>query len=370
MQKKNAVIVHSSSKALNIRIFKEINANDKYNFTFLSWSRDGKNDVDEVNCLNYSKNFLTLKAPYGKFFILFLPIWWIYVFFWLIFNKWDIVHVVNFDSAIPIAFASKIKGKKSIYELLETYEDGIILPMTIRNILVRIDKLLMSFFDAIILVDTEQIKELNGIPNKNIAVVYDSPPDTLKNRDFIKKNNETFTIFYAGVLYNNRKLNIDKLMEAITTLDGVKLIIAGYGNMIDEIKNYEKKMPNKVNFIGKISYEEVMERAYNADLLFQLRDPSRIMNKYICGSTLFNSMIAGTPILVNKGTSTAIKVHEANCGVLVDANNIEEIRSAIIKLRDDPELCGKLGKNARSAYEQVYNWEIMEKRLYCLYNSL
>jgi glycosyltransferase involved in cell wall biosynthesis len=81
-------------------------------------------------------------------------------------------------------------------------------------------------------------------------------------------------------------------------------------------------------------------------------------------------MMCGTPILVNKGTSTANKVYEENCGLVVDANNIEEIREAIIKLKDSPELRRELGANARRAYDQKYAWKIMERRLLALYREL
>jgi glycosyltransferase involved in cell wall biosynthesis len=81
-------------------------------------------------------------------------------------------------------------------------------------------------------------------------------------------------------------------------------------------------------------------------------------------------MMCGRPILVNKGTSTAKKVLEENCGLVVDANNIEEIREAIIKLRDNPELCRELGANGRRAYEERYSWEIMEQRLIALISGV
>jgi glycosyltransferase involved in cell wall biosynthesis len=94
------------------------------------------------------------------------------------------------------------------------------------------------------------------------------------------------------------------------------------------------------------------------------------VNKYICGSKILEAMMCGRPILVNEGTSTANKVLEENCGLVVDANNIEEIKKAIIRLRDTPELCEELGANARKAYEERYSWGIMEKRLLDLYRGL
>jgi len=80
--------------------------------------------------------------------------------------------------------------------------------------------------------------------------------------------------------------------------------------------------------------------------------------------------MCGKPILVNKGTSTAYKVHKENCGLVVDAYNIEEIENAIIKLKENPGLCQRLGVNGREAYERRYSWEIMKHRLLSLYQEI
>jgi len=55
---------------------------------------------------------------------------------------------------------------------------------------------------------------------------------------------------------------------------------------------------------------------------------------------------------------------------VVDADNLDEVKAAIIKLRDNPALCRELGANARRAYEHRYSWEIQEQWLLNLYREL
>lgn len=371
MRRKKVILIHSNALALNVRGFKEIEANnDVYDFIFLGWNRN-KDPIDHFKRpANSEINLLNIKAPYGKLYLFVMLFWWVYVFFWLMVKKWDMVHVTNLDSTIPALIASKIRGKKSIYEILDSYEDSVDLPSTLRNMIIRFDKLLISHFDAVILADEEQIQEFAGIPNENVVIVYDSPPEPFT--DFNKQENEHFTIFHAGNLHKDRKLNLDKMFNALNELNDIKLVIAGYGNedTINRIKGYERKMPEKVTFIGPISYEDVIKLSCNADMLFQFRDSSLMINKYICGSTLFNSMASGTPIIVNKGSSTAKKVLKENSGLVVDVENPDEIKNAISKLKKDVNLRNKLGLNARTAYENKYNWKIMEKRLKNLYKQL
>ncbi len=81
-------------------------------------------------------------------------------------------------------------------------------------------------------------------------------------------------------------------------------------------------------------------------------------------------MMCGKPILVNKDTSTANKVLEENCGLVVNAKNVHEIKAAIKELRDDQKLCTKLGNNSKKAYERRYQWKIMENKLLTFYQQL
>ena len=177
-------------------------------------------------------------------------------------------------------------------------------------------------------------------------------------------------MLYIGVLYKIRQLNLDILCDVIKDIDGVKLIIAGYGDLVDDIKEWEKKSDDKIEYIGRIAYSEALKMSLNADCLVVLRSSDLNTNKYICGSKLWESMMCGRPILVNKGTSTATKVLEEDCGLVVDVHNLNELKEKIILMRDNPALCRRFGKNGRRAYEERYSWDIMEKKLLGLYRSL
>jgi glycosyltransferase involved in cell wall biosynthesis len=273
-------------------------------------------------------------------------------------TEWDIVHALNFDAIVPAAIAGKLKRKPVIYEILETYEDRVALPRIVRYLFIQVDKLFMRLVAAVILADEAQSKELCGVPNSRVVVVYDTPLDFFDKINGTHPENEEFIIFQASVLYRMRQLNLDKLVSAVKDLDNVKLIIAGYGDLITEIVEWTHKIPHKIEFIGEIKYSETLKRSKAADVLFELRSSLVPQHKYICGSKLLQSMMLGKPFLANRGTSTAAKVYEENCGLVVDANNIEEVKEGIIKLRDNPELCEELGANARRAYEERYSWDI------------
>ena len=373
MDKKRVFLIASNTIEYDYRMPKEIEAMKQggYAVTLLSWDRDCKTTHYEQrkSVGNYYDEIrVKLKAPWSVKVLPFLPIWWSIEFFWLMRTKWDMVHAINFHTIIPALIAGKFKRKPVIYEIMDSYEDAMVLPNSIRYLLILVDKVFMRLASAVIIADEAQVEEFDGIPNSKVIPVYDSPPDFSKESN-VKANN-VFTLFYAGVLYKIRKLNLDKVVSAISGIDDVKLIIAGYGDQVEEVETWSRAMPDKIQFIGKIFPDEALKRSIAADLLFELRDPVIPQYKYICGSKFLRAMSCGKAVLVSKDTSAAIKVYKDNCGLVVDANNIEEIKGAIIKLRDNPELCNELGANARKAYEKRYSWEIMEKRLLALYREL
>ncbi len=373
MADKRVIFILSNAPEQDIRVCKEAGTLKQAGYVtlLLYWDREGKSnsarnteEYDEKLCLRF-------KAPLGIMLIPFLPVWWSFVFVSLLVKKWDVVHALNLHSIVPSLIAGKLKRKPVIYEILDVYEWR--LPRTVRTICLGLDKLFMRLADGIIVADEAQIEGVGGIPNRNTVPIYDSPPDTFRQKESGYLGNLTegnFTLFYAGALYKNRRLNLDKVVEAIKDIEGVKLIIAGYGDLVNEIEEWSGRLPDKVEFIGKISYEEVIETGLGADLFFVLRDSTVHTNRYTCGSNLFNAMICGKPILANQGSSTAVKTCNENCGLVVDANSVAEIREAILQLKENPELCRELGATARKAFEQKYSWEIMERRLISLYQEL
>ena len=279
--------------------------NSDYKVEYVCWDRGLKTPRSEKKEAGnaFIERKFNLTSSFGNKSIFLIPFWWCYAFLYLMSNKWDIAHICGFHSVPPVLLAGKLKNKSVVYEMIDTFADTMILPIFLRTILIDMDKIFMYISDAIILADQGQVQEVNGIPNERVIIVYDSP-STISNINIYPKKDEIFTIFYAGLLLHEKKLNLDKMFFAIEDIPDIKLVIAGFGNLVNIIQEWTRKYPNKISFIGEISHSEVLERSARADLLFVLRSEAILENKYICGSKVLEAMMCGTPILVNKDTST------------------------------------------------------------------
>ncbi len=373
MEKKHIIVIRANTLDRETRATKIIRTliRNGNQVSFLGWDRGIKStrsEKNEAGC-GFSEINFRFYAPWGMPSLFFLPIWWSYIFYFLMINEWDLVHAIQITTSPPAIIAGKIRGKPVVYDMLDTYEDSIIIPSWIRNLLVDINKFFLKQAAGVVLADDEQVGELNGIPNNNVITIYDSP-DSTQEINFKPKINQNFTIFYAGLLYSGKYLNLDKMIEAIKSLDGVKLIIAGHGDMVPWILKIAADYPGKIQYIGEIPHSQVLQMSADADLLFVLRDQKLPVNRFICGSKILEAMMCGTPILVGGGTSTAKMVQEEQCGLIVNEKNVQEIRAAVVTLMQDKMLRENISKNARRAFETKYCWRIMEKKLLMFYSDL
>jgi glycosyltransferase involved in cell wall biosynthesis len=366
---KKIILIKTNLIYEDIRLAKEVQSllNRGNSIILFCWDREQK--ISRIKKQKQVKNFqeviFHLRAPNGPIILLLLPFWWLFIFFRLLGTDWDIVHAINLDSIIPASFAAKLMRRSVIYEMHDTYEDHILLPKPLRSFALYIDKIFMKLAKAVILVDNSRIQELNGIPNKNVTIIYNAPTDTKTTPMNLGKK---YIIFYAGLLTKHR--SIENVVAAIQDLRDVELIVAGYGDQIKQIEMFTQIFPNKIKFVGEIPYSEVLNYTASSDLLFSLYDPKIPLNRYASSNKLFEAMMCNKPILVSRGTSMDKIVEQEQCGLIVDCDNVDEIKLAIITLKENPELCYQLGYNGRQAFLKKFSWKIMEDRLFKLYESL
>lgn len=354
----------------DVRIEKEARTLSKagYDVTVLAWGRYGKSSLREEERSSYTIRRFQLRAPWGVRVIFFLPFWGVFEFIWLLKNKWDIVHSADFDTLIPALIAAKIKGKPIIYDIFDFYADQVPLPRVFRKALAGLDRYLMRFVDAVIIVDPSRLEQVGREYGVSTVIIYNSPSDNLKvDISSRKKKENLFNVFYAGVLSQDR--DFKSLIDASDDFNDVMIEIAGYGYYKEEVEELSTKY-NRIRFLGSIMYDSVIEKTLQADLLFALYDPSILNNRYASPNKLFEAMMCSKPILVSDGTAMADIVREEKCGLVVPYGDVNAVKHAIFTLKNDPTLCRRLGENGREAYETKYNWKIMEERLLEIYRRL
>lgn len=159
------------------------------------------------------------------------------------------------------------------------------------------------------------------------------------------------------------------LIEAMPTIlkeyADAKLHITSVGPQTFNLKMLVKKLGlNKhVIFHGRVSDEELL-KLYRQCRVFC--HPS--LSEGFC-HTILEAMAAGRPV-VSTNTIGSEMVEDRRTGLLIPIADSNAIAEAIMKLFSDNELVYKMGVEARQKVEREYDWNIIAKKYYEVYQEV
>lgn len=343
----------------------------KYSVIVLGWNREGatiQSDNKERDIVLFNVRASYGYERYGTLhFLPYMLIFWMWVFIKLCRYRPKSIHTCNLDSFFPSYIYKILFRKKLVFDVFDRYAMAFI-PRN-RSLFFR---MLYSFVnwieeefaknsDVLINVSDEMLKTYRKRP-KNCTAIMNCSEDHMISRSKTQQND--FKILFTGHLRQGRGLEL--LPDIVKSLKGTQLIITG--------RVEDKKLLNRIDGISNIIYhgfldhDKVLDLEAGSDVMIALYDLNlQTQNKFVMGNKLFEAMMFGKPIISNVAQEL---IKEVNCGIVVDYSNVDQLREAIVTLRDNPELCKRLGDNGRKAFLEKYNWNIMEQRLYKIYDSL
>ena len=353
------VLVRSNSTIHDVRVGKIARSlNRRYSLRILGWQRERDSPAQEYPA---ELKLLHLRAPFGrKSVILYYPFFWSWVLLELLRFEPKIVHACDVDTVIPCYLYKIMLKRKLVFDLFDRYAMVYLGPDggMVYNFVNRLEELLSKRADIFITVGESYFEGFKSPPSKYF-IILNCPED----RKFEGNRNDTFALVYTGPVQSNRGLQ--QMTEATRDLSDVILIIAG--RIIDS-KLAERifQLPN-VQYKGLLTPTEALDLEGFADVILILYDLNTPQMQFVMPNKIFEAMMHGIPVITNVAVDLVI---ETQCGIVVNYNSIEEIRRAVLKLKEDPALRTKLGQNGRLAYIEKYNWSAMEKILYEIYDNL
>jgi glycosyltransferase involved in cell wall biosynthesis len=337
----------------------------------LGWNRDAT-AIESHKHESYLKLFNLRSTygyePYGT--IRYLPqllIFWIWVFVKLCLHRPKSVHACNLDSVFPCYIYKMLFRKKLVFDVFDRYAMAFI-PRN-RNIFFKtlytfanwVEEEFAKSSNVLINISDEILETYRKRP-KNCTTIMNCSEDHLINRSKVERND--FKLLFTGHLRPGRGLEI--LAEVVKNLNSTHLIVTGRiedSKLLDKIAGI-----SNIIYQGYLDHNELLDLEATSDLMFALYDLDlQTQNKYVMGNKLFEAMMFGVPLVTNVAHEI---VNETQCGIIVEYHDMEQIREAIITMRDNPELRKRLGANGRKAFLEKYNWNVMERRLYKVYDNL
>ena len=207
-----------------------------------------------------------------------------------------------------------------------------------------------------------EVQRLFGLPFEKINVVPNGVnlnKFTGMDRDYSFRrkyamDNEKIILFMGRLVYEKGVQNLIAAMpKVLASYHDAKLVIAGKGGMLDELKAQADYLgiSNKVYFAGYMNGKDV-ERMYKA------ADISVFPSTYEpFGIVALEGMLAERPIVVSDAGGLGEIVEHRVTGMKSYCGNPNSIAYSILELLFNPELCDNIVKNAKIKVKENYNWQ-------------
>ena len=179
-------------------------------------------------------------------------------------------------------------------------------------------------------------------------------------------DNEKIVLYMGRLVYEKGVQHLISAMPKILeNYHDAKLIIAGKGGMLDELKAQAENMglASKVYFTGYLNSKQVQK-------MYKCADVSVFPSTYEpFGIVALEAMLAGVPTVVSDvGGLNEIVEHGVD-GMKSYAGNPNSLADSILALLLNPELCDKVTKQAKIKVKNEYNWAKIAQDTYFTYEK-
>jgi glycosyltransferase involved in cell wall biosynthesis len=148
-------------------------------------------------------------------------------------------------------------------------------------------------------------------------------------------------------------------------------VFLGFGRLEGRLREAAAAAPGRIVVLPPVPSEELLEWTAGADVSFVGAPPKTINLRLTIPNKLFESLMAGVPVVVAGGTAVAALVAEADVGVVVDPWSAGALAEALASLlAAPPEARAALRGRARAAALDRYNWETEQVGLVETYRRL
>jgi glycosyltransferase involved in cell wall biosynthesis len=162
---------------------------------------------------------------------------------------------------------------------------------------------------------------------------------------------------------------LDTLIDAVALLPkrfDWELVIAGDGPEEKNLKSQISylKLEKRVKLVGRVENKNIPQLLASADLFV------RLSRKEGFGVSFLEAMAAGVPIIATSVGGIPDFVLDGKTGMLVAPDHPYEAAQSMKRVLEDPELRGRLTRNARTLVKNRYNWDTIADEVKEVFRTL
>ena len=342
----------------------------------------------------------------GKFFYLEYNL---RLFFWLLFQRFDIVCGIDLDTILPCYLVSILRGGKpcvyDAHELFTEVPEVVRRPM-IRRIWLGVERFVLPKLKYCYTVSQSVADEFDRRYNVKFEVIRNLPnrapitqaprppkgesahhssgstspkgitiakgeihPSTIINYSLPITHKKLPIILYQGNLNEGRGL--ETAVEAMQYIENAELWIAGDGDLGLILRGMVKDMQleNKVKFLGYVQPKDLADITQQAVIGLHISEDKGLSYQYSLANKFLDYIQAGVPQICTQFIEYQRLNDEFNVAILIEKTDMKLLLTALNLLLNDTESYRTLQQNCLKA-AVVLNWEMEETKVIEFYGRI
>jgi glycosyltransferase involved in cell wall biosynthesis len=235
---------------------------------------------------------------------------------------------------------------------------------------------LISRVDGVLTVDSrgDWLERFYRRWNQNVQVVWNVPaklddPDLGEVRALSKEYLGKKVVAFIGGLKSEKGFRVAIQAAAIVKETHPNVLFLFIGSMQDDGENVNnliqaKNLKKNISLLQWMPYRKMLAHLHHAKIGLGLHQRVAIYPFVSAGNgrKFFTYMQAGIPVIGPDFGEVGLVVKMADCGLLVDTENVDKVSEAIIELLEIPEKAESMGEKGRQAFLECFNWEKEEQK--------
>ncbi|MFM7661525.1 MAG: glycosyltransferase [Bacteroidota bacterium] len=300
------------------------------------------------------------------------------LFLYLLFQKTTLLISNDLDTLMANYLASKCKSVKLVYDTHEYFTEvpELVENPTKQKIWQRLEKWIFPKLKNVYTVNESIAKiysEKYGVPVhvvRNIAPIFECAEK--KSRTDLGLPLDKFILIIQGSGINRRR-GAEEVVGAMNFIENSLLLIIGSGDVLEELKLKVEveKLREKVLFLPKMPYAEMMQYTMNADLGLAIDHIDILNHKLALPNKFFDYIQAEIPILATEIVEIEKMIDKYKIGyVLKEELTSNSLAQKINQIKDlySSEI-NELKENLKKT-KSFENWDNESLKLKKIYSNL
>jgi len=283
----------------------------------------------------------------------------------LLFLTFDLILANDLDTLSATFLVSKLKNKPLVYDSHEFFTEvpELVYRPRVKKIWEWLErKMVPKLKHAYTVCDSiaQIYNEKYGVP---FRVVRNVPVATNSNqKEKGHSNNAEKIILYQGAVNVGRGL--EQAIRAMKNVEDARLVIAGDGDIRKELEELtaREELQEKVQFLGRLSIEELAKLTPKADLGLSIEEDLGLNYRYALPNKLFDYIQAKVPVLVTNLPEMAAIVKKYAIGKVASSPEPNHLAKIFSEMLTEENSRKTWEKNLEIAASEL-TWENEEKVL-------